>query len=77
MERHPELTPEDIAHAWGNRLATGYRTSEDVRQTVAVGFDSKGRMIEMVGAHRANGETIIFHAMTPPSSKTLREAGLI
>lgn len=77
MERHPELTPVDIAHAWGARIATGMRLDADVAQKVAVGFDAKGRMIEMVAVTLSNGDVLVFHAMTPPSKKTLRETGLL
>ncbi len=77
IERHPELSPEDIAHAWGSRIATGYRIAGDTEQTVAVGFDARGRMIEMVGARTSSGEMIVFHAMTPPSTKTMKETRLI
>lgn len=77
MERHPELTPDDIAHAWGNRIASGNRLLIDLNQIVAVGFDSRGRMVEMVAVIDSNGETLVFHAMTPPSTKTLKEVNLI
>ncbi len=44
---------------------------------VAVGFDTNGRVLEMVGVAEETGAIRIFHAMTPPSKKTLREAGLV
>ena len=37
------------------------------------GYDPQGRYIEMVGVLLADGAWLIYHAMTPPSKKTLRE----
>ena len=76
MERHPEVAPEDVAFAWANRIAFGERDT-DPRQICAAGFDAKGRMLEMVAALEEDGSVLVFHAMTPPSKKTLREIGLI
>lgn len=75
--RHPEIAPADVAHAWGNRIATGIRSQGIAPQLVAVGFDASGRMLEMVGVEKQDGTVLIFHAMTPPSKKTLREVSLI
>jgi len=43
---------------------------------VAVGFDTNGRLIEIVGSVMENGTVRLFHAMTPPSKKTLQEVGI-
>lgn len=77
MERHPDITPEDVAHAWANRIAAATREDPRAGQTVAVGFDAKGRMLEMVAVEREDDTPLVFHAMTPPSTKTLRETGLV
>ena len=37
-----------------------------------VGFDLKAREIEMVGVLTADG-WLVYHAMTPPSKKTMDE----
>ena len=38
--------------------------------------DANGRLIEMVGSALDEGTVHVFHAMTPPSRKTLRETGI-
>ena len=75
-QRHPELSAEDIAHAWVNRIAEAQR-DVDPSQLVVVGFDCSGRMLEMVAVELEDGDYLVFHAMTPPSKKTLRESRLI
>ena len=77
MARHPEISPEDVAHAWAARIATANRRGKYSEETVAVGFDGKGRMLEMVAVTKADGTMHVFHAMTPPSAKTLRETHLV
>ena len=37
------------------------------------GYDLHGRYIEMVGVLLADGAWLVYHAMTPPSKKTLME----
>ena len=37
------------------------------------GYDPQGQYIEMVGVLLADGAWLVYHAMTPPSKKTLRE----
>ena len=76
FERHPEIAPEDIAHAWMSRVATAARRTGHSDQIVAVGFDSHGRLLEMVAVVQEDGTPLIFHCMTPPSKKTLRETNL-
>ncbi len=76
MERHPELTQEDVLSAWENALAYLPRLGEDPDRYIAVGADAHGRLIEMVATHTEKGDWVIFHAMTPPSKKTLIELKL-
>lgn len=76
MERHPELTEKDVLSAWENMLAYLPRLGDDPDQYIAVGSDSNGRLIEMVARRTADGTWVIFHAMTPPSRKTLIELKL-
>ena len=42
-------------------------------QEMRTGYDPRGRYIEMVGVLLADGVWLIYHAMTPPSKKTLKE----
>jgi hypothetical protein len=77
--RHPELTSADISSAWKNARFIIERSGIPLPDVilVAVGTDSNNRLIEMVGAIKEHGVIYIFHAMTPPSRKTLHELGLI
>ncbi len=76
-ERHPELSESDVLSAWENMVAYLPRIGEAPDQYVAIGADSRGRLIEMVANRASNDVWIIFHAMTPPSHKTLVELKLI
>ena len=77
-ERHPELSPADVESALRNAIEAAVRLGEDlpVPLIVAVGSDANNRLIEVVGATGADGSVHVFHAMTPPSKKTMRELGL-
>ena len=69
--RHPEISIEDVEAAWVNFAVAATRVPGEVE--VRIGFDSKGRRVEMVGVLQANGAWLVYHAMTPPSEKTERE----
>ena len=73
LERHPELSEEDVVTAWESSLDMCLRVdSPHFPEYVCIGYDSKGRRLEMVGAMTRDG-WLIYHAMTPPSKKTIRE----
>lgn len=76
-KRHPELSDEDVLSAWGNAFWYGLRVTEAKDFEVAIGLDGKGRMVEMVAARDDGGEAVIFHAMTPPTKKTMLELGAL
>ena len=69
------LEPEDIEYAWRSFVAKMYRGAPKEGEVIAVGYDGKGRFIEMVSAERPFG-TIVFHAMTPPTRNILKELGM-
>ena len=69
------LLPTDIEHAWSNFAAMQFRGSPNEGEIVCIGFDAKGRAVEMIAAERSFG-VIIFHAMMPPTEKVIRELGL-
>lgn len=69
------LEPEDIEYAWYNFVAKVYRGAPNEGEVIAVGYDGKGRFLEMVGAVRSFG-VVIFHALTPPTHSALRELGM-
>lgn len=74
--RHPEIDEESVREAWEHAVA--YASREDSRpfEYMAVGFDGTGRAIEMIGRRTADGDWVIWHAFTPPTTKALKELGL-
>lgn len=76
MERHPELTEEDVREAWLGYVRMARREGDD-DYFVAVGFDSHGRAIEMVAVEMLDDGWYVYHAFTPPTKSVLRELGLM
>ena len=73
VKRHPEVSEEDVRFAWEHAADRALRVdSPNFPEYLCVGFDARGRSLEMVGAQTADG-WLIYHAMTPPSKKTLSE----
>ena len=71
-----DLSVEEIEYAWRNYIRQQHRESPEEDKILALGFDQKGRLIQMVA--RDQGEMIlIYHAMTPPSLKVLRELNVV
>lgn len=70
-ERHPEIDDGDVETAWENYRFAAVRIPRE--QEMRTGYDSHGRYIEMVGVLLADGAWLVYHAMTPPSKKTLKE----
>jgi hypothetical protein len=69
------LSEEDILFAWASFVRKQYRSSPEEDKVLAVGYDMSGRFIQMVGRSGASG-ILIYHAMTPPTTKVLLELGL-
>lgn len=71
------LMEEDILTAWGDALYSKPRGwGMNGFELVVIGFDAKGRLLELVGAYATDQSVLIYHAMTPPTKKTLRELGI-
>lgn len=70
-ERHPELDDGDVEAAWERYCFAAVRIPGECE--MRTGYDPQGRYIEMVGVLLADGAWLVYHAMTPPSKKTLRE----
>ena len=73
MERHPELSEDDVREAWDNYVCMARRDND---QVLTLGFDAKSRAVEMV-AKESSGDFLIYHAMTPPTRKAMIELGLV
>mgnify|MGYP004455508587 CR=1 FL=1 len=70
-ERHPELTSGDVLTAFRSVMRDARR---DNGTWVAIGLDGRGRDVEMV--YKQVGDSVlIYHTMTPPTKKTLKEIG--
>ncbi|MCI6273302.1 MAG: hypothetical protein MR874_05805 [Coriobacteriaceae bacterium] len=72
--RHPEISDDDVVAAMRGMI----RYQQQVKgEWIAVGLDGKGRLLELVYLYdETNDFFFVFHGMTPPSGKTLRELGL-
>ena len=62
-ERHPYLTVEDVLHAVRVHKAVRRRNFDPPCHFAIAGLDSKGRMIEILGAEQEDGTLIVYHAM--------------
>ena len=72
--RHPELSEEDVIAAM--RGMVRYRQRPE-GEYIAVGFDGRGRFLELVYVYDARLDGfLVYHAMVPPSHKTLVELEL-
>ncbi|MCL1799301.1 MAG: hypothetical protein FWG23_06160 [Eggerthellaceae bacterium] len=76
-DRHPEIEDFDVLSAWKNAISIVKRETSEKDFLVVVGVDTKSRLLELVAAEETSGALRIFHAMTPPSEKTLREVGML
>lgn len=73
MEHHPELSEDDVREARNGYVRMARRGSD---QVLALGFDGKGRAVEMV-AKESCGDYLVYHAMTPPTQGALLELCLV
>lgn len=70
LERHPQLTEDDIATAWENSYYEALRPdSPNFPEYLWIGADANGREIEMVGV-LVEGGWLVYHANTPLSRRT-------
>lgn len=75
-EEHPDISLDDVRTAWGSAFACLPRRNGRPFEYVAVGMDGKGRLLEMVGRLNKSGDWVVWHALTPPTKKTLKELGI-
>lgn len=69
-ERHPEISEEDVRIAWERAHDSIQRPGESI--WITLGFDGRGRELEILG-DLCQGRWVLFHALTPPTGKILRE----
>ena len=73
-QRHPEVSEADVMAAMRSMIRYKQR---DSGEWVAVGMDSSNRLVELVYIYDVDEDYFfVYHGMTPPSGKTLRELGL-
>jgi hypothetical protein len=76
FRRHKDLFEEDVLGAWNSRVKCQMRTGPWPPQYVAVGFDGKGRALQMVASYDPLRDAVlIFHAM-PLKGRVRKELGL-
>jgi hypothetical protein len=75
-EGHPEISDRDVKDAWNNVLLSAPRRKVIPFRWIAIGMDSKGRLLEMVARRNDNGLWLIYHALTPPTKKFYQELGV-
>lgn len=72
--RHPEVAEADVISAMRSMIRYKQRGSGE---WIAVGMDSRNRLVELVYIYDTDDDYFfVYHGMTPPSGKTLRELGL-
>jgi hypothetical protein len=72
--RHPDVSDDDVRAAMRSMLRYKQR---DSGEWIAVGTDSHSRLVELVYEYDDEDDFFfVYHGMTPPSAKTLRELGL-
>jgi len=72
--RHPDVCENDVVVAMRSMIRYKCR---DTGEWLAVGTDAKSRLIGLVYIYDEDEDFFfVFHGMTPPSGKTLRELGL-
>lgn len=72
--RHPEVTDSDVVAAMRGMVKYMQRPTGE---WIAVGLDGRNRLVELVYQYDEDDDFFfVFHGMTPPTGKTLRELGL-
>ena len=66
------LSEDDVRYAWEHFVI---KRPRDVDYWVAIGFDARGREIELVAVECANATFLIIHAMSPATKSIKQELG--
>jgi len=63
-KKHPDISVDDVQDAWKSRVKCQLRRGEWPPQYVALGFDRKGRALQMVAVYEPLTDgVLVFHAM--------------
>ena len=74
MQRHPEMSNTDVLTAMRGMIRYKQRSTGE---WLAVGLGGRGRLVELVYQYDAEEDFFfVFHGMTPPTGKTLKELGM-
>ena len=69
------LTESEILYAWNNYVRMQQRPAPNEEYVAAIGCTQSGDMVQMVAVIVEDGYLVI-HAMTPPTTKVLKEPGM-
>ncbi|MFC2648067.1 MAG: hypothetical protein ACFNZW_09040 [Coriobacteriaceae bacterium] len=77
-ERHPNISKADAAAVWASAVASMPGLDKgDSRCYVGIGFDRKGREIEIVAVRKDIDTWVIIHSQTPAQTDIKRKLGFI
>lgn len=72
------LTEREIVYAWGTLIASQMRVGGgDPPQWVGLGDLPDGRLAQLVAVEDSKGNWYVFHALTPPTTRVLKELGIV
>ncbi|WP_283171342.1 hypothetical protein [Curtanaerobium respiraculi] len=74
-ERHPDISKEDAAHAWLHCVRSMPRVGRESEEHVGIGYDAKGRLLEVIAIRNKSGDWLVKHAQTPPQERVKKELG--
>lgn len=73
-QRHTDMSDADVLTAMRGMIRYKQRSAGE---WLAVGLDGRGRLVELVYQYDEEEDFFfVFHGMTPPTGKTLKELGL-
>lgn len=68
------LSESDVAYAWKSPIRCRQRAGKDEPpRWIAIGLLPDGRLAELVAIQTIEGDWYVYHAMTPPTKKFLKE----
>lgn len=71
------LTERALIYAWNSPIRCRQRNgTDDPPIWIAIGMLPDGRLVELVAFQDKAGYWNVFHAMTPPTKKFIKELGL-